>query len=175
MKRCPSCSRTYEDDALSFCLTDGSPLVKDESAAGSIDQLSTATPPVADWSAPPAQAVSTDAPMWGSVGMPPQQPAPSWSGGYPQVPPPPPFPQSKEQGLAIASLVCGVLSFLCCSVFTGIPAIVLGLMALNKEKSDPNRYGGKGMAIGGIILGALSVVLLAIYGILMLAGAFPMS
>ena len=27
MKRCPTCSRTYTDDALSFCLDDGSPLL----------------------------------------------------------------------------------------------------------------------------------------------------
>ena len=27
MKRCPQCNRTYTDDALSFCLDDGSPLV----------------------------------------------------------------------------------------------------------------------------------------------------
>jgi len=27
MKRCPQCNRTYSDDALSFCLDDGSPLV----------------------------------------------------------------------------------------------------------------------------------------------------
>ena len=26
MKRCPQCNRTYADDALSFCLDDGSPL-----------------------------------------------------------------------------------------------------------------------------------------------------
>src|SRR5260370_32729369 len=26
MKRCPQCNRTYTDDALSFCLDDGSPL-----------------------------------------------------------------------------------------------------------------------------------------------------
>jgi len=79
--------------------------------------------------------------------------------------------QKKDQNLAIASLVCGVLSFVCCSVFTGIPAIVLGLMAMNKEKNDPARYGGKGMAIGGTVLGALSIVILIIYVLMVLAGA----
>jgi len=79
--------------------------------------------------------------------------------------------QKKEQGLAIASLVCGVLSFLCCSVFTGIPAIVLGIMAMMKEKSDPSRYAGKGMAIGGIVLGAVSILIMIVYLILLMAGA----
>src|SRR5256885_1686741 len=27
MKRCPTCKRTFEDDTLSFCLDDGTPLV----------------------------------------------------------------------------------------------------------------------------------------------------
>lgn len=29
MKRCPTCKRTFEDDTLSFCLEDGTPLVRD--------------------------------------------------------------------------------------------------------------------------------------------------
>jgi hypothetical protein len=35
MKRCPTCQRTYDDDALSFCLEDGSRLVPDESQISS--------------------------------------------------------------------------------------------------------------------------------------------
>ena len=29
MKRCPTCKRTFDDDTLSFCLEDGTPLVRD--------------------------------------------------------------------------------------------------------------------------------------------------
>ena len=29
MKRCPTCSRSFDDDTLSFCLEDGTPLVRD--------------------------------------------------------------------------------------------------------------------------------------------------
>jgi hypothetical protein len=172
MKRCPNCSCTYEDDALSFCLQDGTVLVKEEPASGSFEAPApVAPPPVADWSAPPAPAVPRVS-SWGDVGNPPEAPAAEWGvGGYPQIPPSPGFIQKKEQGLAIASLVCGVLSFLCCSVFTGIPAIVLGILAMMKEKSDPARYGGKGMAIGGIVLGAVSILIMIGYLILMMAGA----
>jgi hypothetical protein len=66
--------------------------------------------------------------------------------------------------------VCGVLSFVCCSIFTGIPAIVLGIMAINKEKNDPQRYSGKGMAIGGIVMGALSILIASVYVLALLAG-----
>jgi hypothetical protein len=44
---------------------------------------------------------------------------------------------------------------------------------MNKEKNDPARYGGKGMAIGGIVLGSLSVLILFLYMILAIAGAIP--
>ena len=168
MKRCPTCNRTYEDDALSFCLTDGSSLIRDEPAApSSFDPPPTilAPPPTSDWG--PPQRPATPAPgAWNSGGLP-QQPAPAWGGGYQQ----PVYVQSQQNGLAIGSLVCGILSFVCCSVFTGIPAIVLGIMAINKEKNDPQLYGGKGMAIGGIVLGSVSILLLGLYVILLAAGA----
>jgi hypothetical protein len=32
LKRCPTCKRTYDDDTLSFCLEDGTPLTRDPSA-----------------------------------------------------------------------------------------------------------------------------------------------
>jgi hypothetical protein len=174
MKRCPTCNRTYEDDALSFCLTDGSVLVKDEPGAGAYDPTPVAAPPPApDWSTPPTPAVPSSQ-SWSPVGLPPQSPSPNWGANYP-TPPGGYAIQKKEQGLAIGSLVCGILSFLCCSVFTGIPAIVLGIMAISKEKNDPGRYGGKGMAIGGIVLGAVSILILGVYGILVIAGAIPVN
>jgi hypothetical protein len=62
--------------------------------------------------------------------------------------------------LAIVSLVVGILSILCCGWFIpGIVAIVLGFMARSKANSDPANYGGAGLALGGIITGALSLVL----------------
>src|SRR5687768_4592912 len=161
MKRCLTCNRTYEDDALSFCLTDGSALIKDEPGSGSFDVTpSAAPPPATDWSAPATPAVPSSQASWGPVGLPPQSPGPNWGSNYPAAPGGYAI-QKKEQGLAIASLVCGILSIvLCCSVFTGVPAIVLGIMAINKEKNDPGRYGGKGMAIGGIATGAVSILIL---------------
>jgi len=173
MKRCPTCSTPYEDDALSFCLKDGTVLVQEGPTSASFDSSAPmAPPPVADWSAPPAPAVPTSS-SWGAVGNPPEAPDMAWGGGgYPQMQPSPSYVQNREQGMAIASLVCGVLSVACClNVLTGIPAIVLGLISLNKEKSDPARYGGKGMAIGGIVLGAVSILGLLGYVILVFANA----
>lgn len=65
-----------------------------------------------------------------------------------------------SQVLAIVSLVIGILSLLCCAWFLpGIIAIVLGFVARSKANSDPANYGGAGLALGGIITGALSLVI----------------
>lgn len=71
----------------------------------------------------------------------------------------PPPAAGPNQTLAIVSLVVGILSLLCCTAFIpGIVAIVLGFMARGKANSDPMNYGGAGLALGGIICGALSLL-----------------
>lgn len=60
----------------------------------------------------------------------------------------------QTSGKAIASLVLGLCSLVFC-VFTGVPAIFLGIFGLN-EINDPRKHlKGKGMAIAGIVLGGL--------------------
>ncbi len=78
--------------------------------------------------------------------------------------------QSKT--LAIVSLVLGVFSILCCGFLSGIPAVIVGIMARGRAKKDPIAYGGSGLALVGIIAGilgtiawiAFSVVYLVLYG-----------
>jgi hypothetical protein len=187
MKRCPTCDRAYTDEALSFCPNDGTPLQQSaEPSTPSYDPMATimAPPPSVtenttrtfgeqpgSWGTPSDQSSGwgTPAPQYGSA-----PPASDWSGGTGgfQPPPPPAYPMTaqKQQGLAIASLVCGILGILCLGFLTGIPAIVLGLMAMSKEKSDPSRYGGKGLAIGGIATGSLSVLFGLLVIIMIIAG-----
>ena len=43
MKRCPTCDRTFDDDTLSFCLEDGTPLARD--SAGRADSQKTLVSP----------------------------------------------------------------------------------------------------------------------------------
>ena len=71
--------------------------------------------------------------------------------------------QQPSQGLAIASMVCGILGILSCCAFPFnlllvLPAIVLGHVALSKAKADPARSGGKGMAKAGLITGYIGLV-----------------
>jgi hypothetical protein len=85
----------------------------------------------------------------------------------PQMPPMGPgfAPQGAQNGLAIASLVTGILALpttCCCSILSlplGIAACVMGGLALSKIKAAPQMYGGKGLALGGAICGAISILM----------------
>jgi hypothetical protein len=62
-------------------------------------------------------------------------------------------------GLATGSLVCGVLSFpLFLGLLTGIPAIILAILALRKIGQSKGQLGGKGSAIAGLVLGCIGLV-----------------
>lgn len=79
--------------------------------------------------------------------------------------------EGQNKTLAIVSLVCGVIG-LCCGL-SGIIAIITGFMAKNNADSNPAEYGGRGMAMAGIILGFVSLLLTIVGIILQIAlGAF---
>jgi type IV pilus assembly protein PilA len=73
------------------------------------------------------------------------------------TPPPAPAPR---QGLAITSLVLGILSLptLGCLGIGALLGIVLGIVALTRASRDPRQYGGRGYAIGGIATSAFSLL-----------------
>jgi hypothetical protein len=98
--------------------------------------------------------------------------APNDPSREPTPPPPPPPPQpatssygaggstaTGTNGLAIASLVCGILG---CFTITAIVAVVLGFVSRNQIERTGGTQQGSGMALAGIILGfvwiALSIV-----------------
>ncbi|MDA7887845.1 GYF domain-containing protein [Akkermansiaceae bacterium] len=70
-------------------------------------------------------------------------------------------------GLAIASMVCGILSIFFCfcgGMLLGIPAVICGHMAMKQTGSDvdggPPRMGGRGMAIAGLVMGYIGIAIL---------------
>lgn len=83
--------------------------------------------------------------------------------------PPPLQQQEKTSGLAIASLVLGILG-LCGGLILGIPAVICGHLAKNKIKVSGEK--GAGMALAGLILGYCSIAFTFILGIV-LALALP--
>jgi hypothetical protein len=93
MKRCPTCQRTYPDDAPAFCVNDGTKLV-DEAAPQEYDPQKTilsSVPMPPPSSPPPPQQYSSPAPP--PVQSPTQQPPPQQQ----QQPQQPYQPQQQQQ------------------------------------------------------------------------------
>lgn len=98
--------------------------------------------------------------------------APS-GGGYGSVPPPGGFTPaapfgtatgSGSNGLAVAALVVGIISLIgifCFGVggiLFGLVAVVLGVLGMKKANAQPGAP-QKGLAIGGIVTGALGLLI----------------
>ncbi len=63
-----------------------------------------------------------------------------------------------NSGKAVASLVLGILS-LFCNVLAGLPALIVGILALRDIGRSRERLGGRGLAIGGIITACVGTLL----------------
>ena len=86
----------------------------------------------------------------------------------------PPIPsQAKTTPLAIWSLVLGILSLLCFSIFTGIPGVICGHKALSRIKRSGGSVAGQGLAIGGLVTGYLGIAWAVVVIPLLMAIAIP--
>ena len=66
------------------------------------------------------------------------------------------MPSTGTNGMAIASLVLGIISIpLCFLLVPAVLAVIFGLVAFNQIKGSGQS--GKGMAIAGLILGGVSI------------------
>jgi Domain of unknown function (DUF4190) len=96
--------------------------------------------------------------------QPPSYPPPP-PGGYGYPPPGSGYPPPQAvgtNGMAIASLVCSLLGWLC---VIGPPlGLIFGFVALSQIKQTGQR--GRGMAIAGIVIGAIAIVLGIVVGVL---------
>lgn len=149
MKICPSCRQTYSDDNLNFCLTDGSFLTnvaENEPKTVYMDQ-----PRI------------TNQTNWDQQNFPPPSVWDSPQNIQQQTMNSPMRIQSQSQVLPTISLVLGILSILlfCChgGIPLGIGAVATGIVAMNQEKSDPAAYGGRGLAMGGVITGGIAILI----------------
>jgi hypothetical protein len=69
----------------------------------------------------------------------------------------PPPPSTPTSGLAIASLVLGILSLIAGGL-TAIPAIICGHISRSHIKNAAGRMSGNGLAMGGLITGYLGLL-----------------
>lgn len=91
---------------------------------------------------------------------------------YPPVPPPVPSAQSPTSGLAITSLVLGILSVTAAGCVTGLPAVICGHMARGEISRSNNSIQGAGIALAGLILGYLSMVITVVVLVLVFVIGF---
>jgi len=68
--------------------------------------------------------------------------------------------EGPNKGLATASLVLGIIGFFTVGIIGvgAIVGIILAAKALSRIKQDPWQYGGRGMAIAGLVLNIVSLV-----------------
>ncbi len=90
-------------------------------------------------------------------------------GGYPYGPPVPPQPQ-ESPAFAVAGMVCGIISLVCCctgylALIVGIGGLVLSIVSLVQKKP------GKEMAIVGIVCSSIAIVMLIF--LIVLASTIP--
>jgi len=80
----------------------------------------------------------------------------------------------KTSGLAVASLILGIISLMGAAVLIVpmILAIVFGHVSLSKIRRDP-RLGGSGIAIAGLVMGYISIVFGFVFVGLVAAMAIP--
>ena len=94
---------------------------------------------------------------YGAPPPPPMGPMGPMGPGYPNAP--------RTHGLAIASMVCGILAVFpgcCCGLF-GIPlsiaALIMGIVSISQINASAGQLGGKGMALAGTICGGVAVAM----------------
>lgn len=64
-------------------------------------------------------------------------------------------------GLAIASLVCGILSVFILAVLLGPLAVIFGAVALSQIRKNPE-IKGRGLAIAGLVIGIVATVIIIV-------------
>ncbi len=95
-----------------------------------------------------AEAVPLAPSMLGQTG--PQPPSPT----SPAAPQPPGEPPPQTSGMAVGSLICGILfAFLPAA----ITAVVLGHISRSEIRRSTGRLKGAGMALAGLILGYVGI------------------
>jgi len=123
MKHCPNCNRTFTDEALNFCLADGSPLVIDAPHSVETNSASQNTgPPRTEVYRPPATAFSQTPPV-----------VPQWS-PMPQAP----APRKSHAGWWV---VGGIALIAILGVGLGVVLIVIGALSSESSTTRSNANG----------------------------------
>ncbi len=103
---------------------------------------------------------------WSFVGM-----LPEFAGYFSATPPPKSATTQNNNTLAMWSLVCGALAWICCCccIPFNLLGLVFGIIALVQIQSQPEPRPGRSLAIAGIVLSATNLLWCAAITLLNLA------
>lgn len=171
MKVCPKCNESYTDEYLNFCLADGELLLETETqdAPPTIMMNSARVTNDGNWGGGfDPTSPQSDQPFQTSPFNSPNQ----------QIYQPPlnamAMSVGQDKTLATISLALGACSFLFMCCYLGFPfgaaALITGYIAMVKANKDSQMYGGKELAIIGMVLGGLSLVLSMIWIFIIILG-----
>jgi type II secretory pathway pseudopilin PulG len=144
---CPSCKREIDDVGV-YCPFCGSPLgespvgneVQEQDHGTGLGQAPTSS-----------QQQASHQNMYSRYPYPPQQQGP--------------YPEQKNDGNCIASLVLGILSLItpCLGLVFAILAIVFGIKGTRNVDHDPRASTGKGLGTAGVVLGVVGLAAAVLY------------
>ena len=165
MKYCPVCKKQFDQPWLSFCSDDGTPLIQELTPPADPNwDPRIREPKVKTQDEQETQWLPREQPLPGGWiapdERPPMSPGP-WSPPPPPAPAYVPFRTQKSQGLALASMITGILGifmFGCFFPLPGLVAFVLGLVSLSQIKKSPEKYSGKPYATAGVVMGGISIL-----------------
>jgi hypothetical protein len=120
MKRCPNCNRTYTDEALSFCLHDGTPLVGVNVPPPAYNADPTVQTPGSRYANTPIATHRQDTPLVNQM-----RPSPTWS----------PMPGPQPPRRSVWPWIIGIVAILGFMGF-GVLILVLALASMNANKNS---------------------------------------
>lgn len=166
MKRCPKCGQGYTESDINFCLNDGELLIQytpDEPQTIFADDV----PPTRFGDDSPPTVMMDRTRITNQTAWPQASPPAPWQSQTPALQNPEysvgGYTVSRDQTLPTIALLLGVASaiMVCCygGIWLGIPAAIVGFLGMRNADSDPTRYTGRGMAIGGMVLGIITFLI----------------
>ncbi len=153
MKICSICNQTYVDDNLNYCLNDGGTLTSYNDDAPPTVMFERARTTQQNWENPQTPN------LWGN------QPLQQHQAQSPAPPNQPFYPgqlQGQNQTLPTVGLALGIFSLLFACCYGGIPfgaaALIVGFLSMKNINDNPVEFGGRGLAIGGIVTGLIGLL-----------------
>jgi hypothetical protein len=81
--------------------------------------------------------------------------------------------QKQVAGIAVASLVLGILGLIMIGPLGSIPAVICGHMGISRIRKNPEALSGDGMAIAGLVMGYMQIGFMVLIVPMLAAIAIP--